>query len=170
MTQSIGDQLRGLLGSDVYTSAGRLRTDDLLVRERCGQSLGDATARLRQLSSTWRAERVPPSTREDPFPPAAVMEPLRRADRIGRAIDDAATEIRGLPLLSQDKVWDRVRGLGIAELLQFDWTLVGEAGALTETLARAIDLAAVDEAAVGEHLARLRSVIADRRRYVHILA
>lgn len=96
------------------------------------------------------------------------MEPLRRGDRIGRAIEDAATEIRGLPLLSQDKVWDRVRGLGLAELLQFDWTLVGEAGALAEALGRAGDLAAVDEVVVGEHLAKLRSVIADRRRYLQI--
>lgn len=168
MTDSIADQLRGLLGADVYTSAGRLRADDLLVRERCAQSLGEASARLRQLSSTWRAQRVPPSTREDPFPPAAVMEPLRRGDRIGRAIEDAGTEIRGLPLLSQDKVWDRVRGLGLAELLQFDWALVGEAGALAEALGRAGDLAAVDEAVVGEHLAKLRSVIADRRRYLQI--
>jgi hypothetical protein len=30
------------------------------------------------------------------------------------------------------------------------------------------DLAAVDEAIVGEHLAKLRSVIADRRRYLQI--
>jgi hypothetical protein len=168
VTDSIADQLRGLLGADVYTSAGRLRADDLLVRERCCQSLGEATARLRHLSSAWRAERVPPSTREDPFPPAAVMEPLRRADRIGRAIEDASTEIRGLPLLSQDKVWDRVRGLGLAELLQFDWTLVGEAVALAEALGGAVDLAAVDEAVVGERLAKLRSVIADRRRYLQI--
>ena len=168
MTESIADQLRGLLGSDVYTSAGRLRADDLLVRERCCQSLADASARLRQLSAAWRAERVPPSTREDPFPPAAVMEPLRRADRIGRAIQDAATEIRGLPLLSQDKVWDRARGLGIAELLQFDWALVGEASALAETLARAFDLAAVDATAIDEHLVKIRSVIADRRRYLQI--
>ena len=170
MTESIGEQLRGLLGADVYTSAGRLRADDLLVRERCGQSLGEAAARLRQLSSAWRVERVPPSTREDPFPPAAVMEPLRRADRIGRAIEDASTEIRGLPLLSQDKVWDRVRGLGLTELLQFDWALVGEAAALADTLDRAIDLAAVDGTVIDEHLAKLKSVIADRRQYVQIPA
>jgi hypothetical protein len=170
VAESIADQLRGLLGSDVYTSAGRLRADDLLVRERCGQSLGNATARLRQLSAAWRAERVPPSTREEPFPSAAVMEPLRRADRISRSIEDAATEIRGLPLLSPDKVWDRVRGMGTEDLLQFDWTLVGEADSLADTLAGAADLAAVDTAAVEEHLAKLRAVVADRRRYIQILA
>jgi hypothetical protein len=170
MTESVGERLRGLLGSDVYTARGRLRADDLLVRERACGSLGAATARLRQLVSQWRAQRVPPSTREQPFPPAELMEPIRQADRLGRAIDDLATDIRGLPLLSQDKVWDRVRPVGLDELLQFDWTLVGEAEALADALARAADLAAVDPAAAGDHLAKLRDVITDRRRYTQIPA
>jgi hypothetical protein len=162
--------LRGLLGSDVYTEKGRLRADDLLVRERACQSLGTAAGRLRQLDSQWRAERVPPSTRESPFPARELMEPIRRGDRLTRALDDAATEIRGLPLLGNDKVWDRVRGVGLQELLQFDWTLVGEADALADVVASAADLGAIDATTVEEHLARLRSVIVDRRRYVQILA
>ena len=170
MAETVADRLRGLLGSDLYTEKGKLRADDLLVRERACQSLGDAAARIRVLCSQWRAERVPPSTREQPFPPAEVMEPLRRADRLGRALEDAATEIRGLPLLSQDKVWDRVRGIGIDELLQFDWTLVGEADSLADTLARPANLGALDATAIDDHLAKLRAVIADRRRYVQILA
>jgi hypothetical protein len=170
LADSIGNQLRSLLGSDVYTQKGRLRADDLLVRERACQSLGTAAARLRQLDSRWRAERVPPSTRENPFPPRELMEPIRRGDRLTRAIDDAATEIRGLPLLGNDKVWDRVRGIGLQELLQFDWTLVGEADALADTVATAPELAAVDATTLDEHLAKLRSVIADRRKYTQILA
>jgi hypothetical protein len=170
LADTIGNQLRSLLGSDVYTQKGRLRADDLLVRERACQSLGDAAARIRELSSRWRAERVPPSTREQPFPPASAMEPLRRGERLTRAIDDAATEIRGLPLLGNDKVWDRVRSIGLEELLQFDWTLVGEADAIADAAARAADLAAVDATALDGHLAKLRAVIADRRRYVQILA
>jgi hypothetical protein len=166
----LADRLRGLLGYDIYSRKGRLRSDDLLVRERACHSLGDATAQVKKLSSQWRAERVPPSTRESPFPPAEVMEPLRRADRLARAIEDVSTDIRGLPLLSEDKVWERVRGVGLQELLQFDWGLVAEADAAAEVLARAADLAAIDVAALEEHLARLRAVIADRRRYVQILA
>ncbi|HEX4830635.1 MAG TPA: hypothetical protein VH478_06030 [Trebonia sp.] len=169
MADTVGDQLRSLLGADVYTQKGRMRADDLLVRERACQSLGDACARIRKLSSQWRAERVPPSTREQPFPPAGVMEPLRRADRVARAIDDAATDVRGLPLLGPDKVWDRVRTVGLADLLQFDWTLVGEADALADAAAAAADLAALDVAALEEHLGKLRSVVADRRQYARIL-
>jgi hypothetical protein len=32
MADTLGDRLRGLLASDVYSSKGRLRADDLLVR------------------------------------------------------------------------------------------------------------------------------------------
>jgi hypothetical protein len=170
LADPLADRLRGLLASDVYTEKGRVRSDDLLVRERACHSLSDAAAQVKTLSSRWRAERVPASTREQPFPPAEVMEPLRRADRLSRAIEDVSTQIRGLPLLSPDKVWDRVRSVGLQELLQFDWTLVAEAEAAAEVLTRAADLAGIDVPALDGHLAALHVVIADRRRYVQILA
>lgn len=169
MTDSVADKLRGLLASDVYTAKGRLRADDLLVRERVARSLAEATARLRDLASRWRADQVPPSTRENPFPSAEVMTPLRQADKLGKDIDSVATAVRGLPVLSQDKVWDRVRRGGLDELMQFDWALVGEADELAALLAAAPDLAAVDHAGIQQHIRRLTDVIADRRRYAEII-
>jgi hypothetical protein len=169
VTDTIADRLRSLLASDVYSAKGMLRADDLLVRERVCRGLADATARLRELASQWRADRVPPSTRQNPFPPAEVMAPLRQAERLGREIDEVATVVRGLPLLPEDKVWDRVRRGGLDELLQFDWALVGEADELAGMLASAADLAAVDAADVAQRMRRLRDVIADRRRYVEVL-
>jgi hypothetical protein len=166
---TLADRLRSLLAADVYSAKGRLRADDLLVRERVGRALADATARLRELAGQWRADRVPPSTRENPFPPAEAMAPLRQAERLGREIDEVATALRGLPLLPADKVWDRVRRGGLDELLQFDWALVGEADELADMLASAADLAAVDAAAVTRRVRRLADVIADRRRYVEVL-
>jgi hypothetical protein len=170
VTDSVADRLRSLLASDVYSAKGRLRSDDLLVRERVCGSLSDGANRLRELASQWRADRVPPSTRENPFPSAAAMAPLRQADRLGREIDEVATAVRGLPLLPEDKVWDRVRRGGLDELLQFDWTLVGEADELAGLLAGAADLAAVDPAAAQQRLRRLKDVIADRKHYVEVLA
>ena len=170
MADSITDRLRGLLASDVYSEKGRLRSDDLLVRERVGRGLGEATARIRDLVSAWRADQVPPSTREQPFPPAEVMEPIRRAERLVRAIDDAAVAVRGLPVLNQDKVWGRVRRVGLDELMQFDWTLVGESDALADDLDRAGVLDEIDVAAQEARLRRIREVIADRRRYLEVLA
>jgi hypothetical protein len=166
----MADRLRSLLGSDVYTAKGRLRADDLLIRERVAGSLAAASARLRDLASDWRADRVPPSTRDNPFPSAEVMAPLRQADRLGRDIDAMATSVRGLPLLPEDKVWDRVRRAGLDELLQFDWGLVSEADELAALLAAAADLAAVDQAGAQQRLRRLTDLIADRRKYVEVIA
>lgn len=170
MAETIADRLRGLLSSDVYTAKGRLRADDLLVRERVARSLAQAGARLRELASQWRADRVPPSTRENPFPPAEVMAPLRQADRLGKDIDTVATAVRGLPLLPEDKVWDRVRRLGLDELLAFDWALVSEADALAEQFAAVTDLSAIDHAAAAQRLRLLSEAIADRRRYAEVIA
>jgi len=170
VTDSVADKLRGLLAADVYTAKGRLRADDLLVRERTARSLAEATARLRDLASQWRADRVPASTRENPFPSAEVMVPLRQADKLGRDIDTVATAVRGLPLLPEDKVWDRVRRGGLDELMQFDWALVGEADELSALLAAAADLAAVDQPTVQQRLRRLTEVVADRRRYAEVIA
>jgi hypothetical protein len=168
VADSIADRLRGLLSSDVYTAKGRLRADDLLVRERVAHSLAEATSRLRDLASQWRADRVPPSTRENPFPSTEVMAPLRQAERLGRDIDSVATAVRGLPLLPEDKVWDRVRRGGLDEFLQFDWALVAGADELAATLAAVADLGAIDHAAVKQQLGRLTEVISDRRRYAEV--
>lgn len=170
MADTLGDRLRSLVASDVYSSKGRLRADDLLVRERVGRGLGEASARLRELISRWRADRVPPSTREQPFPPAEVMEPIRKGDRLCRAIEDAATAVRGLPVLNADRVWDRVRGVGLDELMQFDWGLVGESDGLATDLAEAAQLDSVDAAAVEGRLRRIRDLIGERRRYLEIQA
>jgi hypothetical protein len=168
VADTLADRLRGLLSSDVYTAKGRLRADDLLVRERVARSLAEAAARLRDLASQWRADRVPPSTRENPFPPAEAMAPLRQADRLGKDIDNVATAVRGLPLLPADKVWARVRSVGLDELLQFDWALVAGADDLAATLAAVADLGAIDHAAVKQQLSRLTEIISDRRRYAEV--
>ena len=74
------------------------------------------------------------------------MAPLRQADRLGKDIDAVSTAVRGLPLLPEDKVWERVRRVGLDELLQFDWGLISDADELAALLAAASDLAAVDHA------------------------
>ena len=170
MTDSVADKLRGLLASDIYSAKGRLRADDLLVRERVTRSLADSTARLRDLASQWRTDRVPPSTRENPFPPAELMAPLRQADKLGRDIDAAATAVRGLPLLPEDKVWDRVRRGGLEELMQFDWALVAEADELCATLAAAADLSALDQPVIRQRLRRLTEIVTDRRHYAEAIS
>jgi hypothetical protein len=96
------------------------------------------------------------------------MEPVRRAERLVRAIEDTSASVRGLPLLNQDKVWERVRSAGLDELLQFDWTLVGEADALAADVQRVTALDELDVTSLDARLRKLREVMADRQRYVEI--
>jgi hypothetical protein len=168
MPDSLADRLRGLLASDIYTEKGRLRSDDQLIRQRVTRGLSEGCARIRQLISQWRADRVPPSTRENPFPPAEVMEPIRRAERLIRAIDDVAALVKGLPVLNQDKVWDRVRRVGLDELLQFDWTLVGESDVLARDLDQVGALDELDVPGYEARVRRIREIIGERQRYIEI--
>jgi hypothetical protein len=170
VSEPLANRLRGLLSADVYTEKGRLRSDDLLVRQRVVRGLGEASTQLKKLISDWRTDRVPPSTREQPFPPAEVMEPIRRAERILRSIEDTSTTVNGLPVLSADRVWDRVRKVGLDELLQFDWTLVGESDALATAAGSWYSLDEVDIPDIEARIKRLRDVIGERRRYLEILA
>ena len=170
MSDTLRDRLRSLVGSDVYSEKGRLRSDDMLIRERVGRGLGEASSRLRELVSRWRSDRVPPSTREQPFPPASVMEPVRNGERLCRAIEEASSAVRGLPVLNADKVWDRVRNVGLGELMQFDWGLVAESDGLAADLADCTELDAVDAAAVEARLRRIRDITGERRRYLEIQA
>jgi len=170
VSDSLANRLRGLLASDVYTEKGRLRSDDLLVRQRVCHGLGEATTKLKQLISDWRISRVPPSTREQPFPPAEVMEPIRRAERLMRSMTDLSTMVNGLPVMNQDRVWDRVRRVGLDELMQFDWTLVGEADALADAAGGWGALDEIDAASIEALLKQIRDVATDRRRYLEIQA
>lgn len=168
MPDSLADRLRGLLASDVYSSRGRLRSDDLLVRERVGRGLSESAAAIRALISRWRLERVPPSTREQPFPPAGVMAPIRQAERLVREIDDVATKVKGLPVLSSDKVWDRVRQVGLEDLIQFDWTMVGESDLLASDVASVAALDELDIPALQGRVRGISQIVGDRQRFLEI--
>jgi hypothetical protein len=168
MSDSLADRLRGLLATDVYTEKGRLRADDQLVRQRVTRGLGESSARIRELISRWRAERVPPSTREQPFPPAEVMEPIRQAERLIRTIDDTAAAIKGLPVLNQDRVWDRVRRVGLQDLLQFDWTMVGESDLMARDLDQVGGLDELDVAAYESRVRKIKDLVGERQRFIEI--
>jgi hypothetical protein len=71
-------------------------------------------------------------------------------------------------VLNQDKVWDRVRSAGLDELMQFDWTLVGESDALAADVDRVLALDELDAPAAEARLRKLREVMADRQRYTEI--
>ncbi len=168
MPDSFAARLRGLLATDIYSDKGKLRSDDQLVRQRVARGLGEGAASVRELITRWRADRVPPSTREQPFPPAEVMEPIRRAERLLRSLDDAAATVRALPVLNPDKVWDRVRRVGLEDLLQFDWTMVGESDVLARDLELVPELDQLDVAEYEARVRKIRDLVGERQRFIEI--
>jgi hypothetical protein len=84
--------------------------------------------------------------------------------------DSVADRLRGLLASDVYPAKGRLRAddLGLDELMQFDWTLVGEADELAALLAAAPDLAVLDQAAVQQRLRRVTEVMADRRRYAEV--
>jgi hypothetical protein len=78
--------------------------------------------------------------------------------------------VNGLPVVNQDRVWDRVRRVGLDELMQFDWTLVGEADAVADAAGGWGALDEVDASDAEARLKRIRDVVTERRRYLEIQA
>ena len=76
--------------------------------------------------------------------------------------------VKGLPVLNQDKVWDRVRRIGLEDLLQFDWTLVGESDELARDLDLVAELDEIDVAGIEARVRKIREIVGERQRYLEI--
>lgn len=96
-------------GYNFYGKANLARADDLLVRQRAGSSLTEAAHRLRTLETEYRHAFLPPVTRDQPFPPAEVMEKLRGVTRLAERLRGLESDIRGMAVPAQDKFWWRLR-------------------------------------------------------------
>ena len=79
------------------------------MRGQASTSLGQAGAALKALEAEYARRFVPPSTRENPYPPRETMEKLRALTRVRERIGGLEGEIRGLAVPTQDKVWRRFR-------------------------------------------------------------
>lgn len=117
-----------LVGVDHYTEAGRLRADDLAVRSRAAELLSRAAQALSAAAAEYRRTQVPAPTRDQPFPPAQLLEPAVAARRCADRYTAAADRMRGAPFPPDPKkAWKRLRAGGAARLLELDRSLVAQA-------------------------------------------
>ena len=96
-------------GYNLYNDANRARADDLLVRQHACGLLGEAANHLGRLATDYTANRLPPSTRDHPFPTAAEIAPLKQLQALRAEVSTLASRIRGLSVPTQDRVWARFR-------------------------------------------------------------
>lgn len=113
-------------GYNFYSAKNQARADDLLVRQKASGSLEDAGQALIRLEAEYRRRFIPPSTHEQPFPPAEAMEKWREIGQLKERIVLLASRIRGMPVPTQDRTWERFRGELplLHQLLNFDLWLV----------------------------------------------
>ena len=117
-----------LLGVDRYTDAGRLRSDDLAVRTYAAELLARAAQRIGEAVVDYQRTILPPSTREQPFPPAELKAPMDVARRCGQRYTAVADRLRNAPFPPDPKkAWKRLRGPGAAQLLELDRLLQQQA-------------------------------------------
>jgi len=119
-------------GYNFYDDRNRARSDDLLVRQRASAALSSAAAALKQLESDYRAEYVPPATRDNPYPPAEALAKLKAMPRLRDRLGDLETHIRSMSVPTQDRVWWRFRQeLPLLEvLISHDYGLIRDAQAI----------------------------------------
>jgi hypothetical protein len=119
-------QVIGISPIHLFDSATQVRDHDLLVRARAAEGLSQAATLLRDLAARYRVERIPPSTREAPFPPADRMAALRRLEERTSTLQDLAARVRSAELPPQDVVWERLRSSSLQYelMLEADLALV----------------------------------------------
>jgi len=161
MAQDTAARLGRLLGIGpirLFDSAAQLRDHDLLVRAQAAQRLGAAANAVRDLAARYRLERIPPATREAPFPPAERMAALRGLEERTQRLQDIAARVRSAQLPAQDLVWERLRTAMVEYelLLEGDLALLAPCQRCLEA-ALALTLDAADRAGGLDDLDRTQS-------------
>jgi hypothetical protein len=96
-------------GYNFYRRENQLRADDLLIRGKLSDLLGQCRAHAAELESDFRREHLPPPTREHPFPDAAAVSAVQALERAARKIDTLETAIRTAPVPEMDRIHQRHR-------------------------------------------------------------
>lgn len=161
------------IGFNFYDNKNQARADDLLVRQRASGLLTDACQALTTLESDYKTQFIPPSTREQPYPPADAMAKLKGIGQLRTKISDIESQIRGMSVPTQDKIWWRFRDEAVLleQLVSFDYQLVSQCHAIADQ----IMAVTADEwqsgtvgASVTPKLVLLQTAIRDRQQLLAI--
>jgi hypothetical protein len=161
-----------IFGSAVYTKPARLRADDLLVRGRAQEPVAATVALLRDIVVQYQREFVPPASAEHPFPDAALVTPMRRADRAHAAANECLDAIRNMIAPGSDHVWNRCRQPTslLALLVATDRQLIYQGDQVAAALrGLTVDtLAGFDWTPFEAALAELRQAVDGRRKLTRL--
>ena len=132
-------------GYKFYRVENQLRADDLLVRPKAVDLLGDARAVCVSAEAVYRRANIAAPTRAKPFPDPQVVEDARALERLSGAIGALEGQVRAQPVPENDRMIEFYRNERdtLMRLGRHDSTLVGPAELLRAKLAAAGDAAAI---------------------------
>ena len=153
-------------GYNFYRDENQLRADDQKVRTLVSEFLGRAYKAVCAAEGTFRQERIPTPTRDNPFPPPEILADARRLEALGKAINGVEGQVRHAPVPENDRMTQRYReeAATLAALAEKDAVLVGQA----DTLRGMVEKKKADEilaalADIEEGVAAITQTLAERR-------
>ncbi|HEX7382192.1 MAG TPA: hypothetical protein VF265_08555 [Nevskiaceae bacterium] len=134
-------------GYNFYRKENQLRADDLLVRDRVSDLLGEARAHLAELERGYREKHLPPPTRKHPVPDASAIAAAQALHEVQQRIGDLEVRIRNAPVPEMDRVNQRHRNEGdtLRALRDADLDLVAGTASLCHAIAALHDAATAAE-------------------------
>ena len=142
-------------GYNQYRRENQLRADDLLIRSKSSELLGQSRARAQALEAAFRREHLPAPTRAQPFPDAAAVGAAQALQRAAQQIEALETTIRNAAVPEMDRIHQRHRNerATLERLVEADSAFVAAIVGLRDAV-----LALPDGAAATAELPRLLQV------------
>lgn len=124
-------------GYNFYRKENQLRADDLMIRARVCQILGDTRALVETEEAAFRRTFLPPPSRERPRPDPEALRGAQVLEGIGSALGAVEGHIRSLPVPESDLMTQRFRREKdtLARLTEADEAMTGHAEFLRALLA-----------------------------------
>jgi hypothetical protein len=96
-------------GYNFYRKENQLRADDLLIRAKLSELLGQCRAHLQKLEAQFRREHLPAPTREHPFADRGAVSTAQGLQRTQRELETLETRIRNAAVPEMDRIHQRHR-------------------------------------------------------------
>ena len=153
-------------GYNFYREENQFRADDQKVRTLVSELLAGAQKAVSAAEGAFRRERIPPPTRENPFPPADIVANAKRLEALSRAIGGVEGQVRHAPVPENDRMTQRYRQEAdtLLALIEQDKLLVGQAETLRAMVAgQTPDTVLASLADLEDGIAVITRTLAERR-------
>lgn len=96
-------------GYNAYKTENKLRADDQLVRNQISGWLGQARSEIARKEAEFRRDKLPPPSRENPYPNKDALIYVRNLQQIQKDIESVEVQVRNASSPANDRVMERHR-------------------------------------------------------------